>query len=106
MYIITYYNYSSELYAADSDDKHIVPVIYESINYQLDNAMGVKYIISGLEQMHFIPNMDDYSFSLDKLVCTLGQYGEGERRERRRKGKRHTGKRDGHIENMHVLTSI
>ena len=103
MYDNNYILYSSELYAAaDSDDKHIVPVIYESINYQLDNAMGVKYIISGLEQMHFIPNMDDYSFSLDKLVCSLGQYGEGEGEE----GEWHMGRNKGWIENICALTSI
>lgn len=53
----------------------IIPVVYESINYQLsDKAMGVKYILGGLEHMHFVPNIDDYEFSLNKLMDTLKQH--------------------------------
>lgn len=67
----------SELYPAEESDKTIIPVVYESIDYQLsDKAMGVKYILGGLEHMHFIPNLDDYEFSLDKLVDALKQHCE------------------------------
>ena len=74
--IIVYFPLCSELYAADADDKHIVPVIFEHVDYQQSQkAMGVKYVVGGLQPISFIPTIDDYSASLDRLVYGLKTLG-------------------------------
>lgn len=66
----------SELYVADADDKSIVPMIYEPVDYQQSQkAMGVKYVIGGAEAVSCVEGVDDYETSLDKLATIVKQLG-------------------------------
>ena len=64
----------SELYVADADGKRIVPLVFETVDYQQSQkAMGVKYVIGGLETYSFLSDVNDYSVSISRLASALKQ---------------------------------
>ena len=68
---------TSELYTADGDQKLIFPVIFEDVDFSLSQkSKGVKYVISGINWTMFRPNVDNYQFSLSKLIEGMKESGE------------------------------
>ena len=68
---------TNELYVADSDRKSIFPIIFEDVNFeQSEKAMGVKYVINGINWSFFRPEVDDYASSLSKLVQGMKEDGK------------------------------
>lgn len=76
-YVTSRYS-TSELYAADADQKHIFPVFIEDVDFQQSQkSMGVKYVIGGLEWLYFRPGFDNYDTSLTKLTKGMKAQGLG-----------------------------
>ena len=57
-----------ELYVANSQEKVLLPVIYEDGWNVGEEGAGVNYIVAAYNWAFFRPNRDDYQESLEKLV--------------------------------------
>ena len=58
-----------ELYVANSQEKVLLPVIYEDGWEEGEEGAGVNYIVAAYNWAFFRPNRDDYQESLNKLIC-------------------------------------
>ena len=68
---------ASELYTADSDKKHVFPLILEEVDFEsTERGRGVKYVISGINWVHFRQGKDDYFSTLLKLMQGMREKGE------------------------------
>ena len=66
----------NELYAADADQKLIFPIMFEDVDFSVnDTAKGVKFVVSGINWTMCRPGVDDYASSLEKLVKGMREKG-------------------------------
>ena len=67
---------ASELYTADSDKKHVFPLIIEEVDFEsTERGRGVKYVVSGINWVYFRQGKDDYFSSLLKLMQGMREKG-------------------------------
>jgi len=66
-----------ELYTADGDRKLIFPIMFEDVNFDLnETSRGVKFTISSINWTMCRPQQDDYNTSVSNLVQHLREKGQ------------------------------